>query len=214
MSDFLDTFNRIPAPQKALTLMVIMLAIGLLFYATLYSDVSSDIETANGEKTKLLKEETDIRRKVANREEIETELAELRARKLKLEKILPEKAELPKLLQKIYGQAKIVGLNIKKFEPGGEEPQTLYTEIPVAMQLEGTFDEVANFFYYIGRMERIVNVKNISMTRGGGGEFGTGELNVKCQAITYRSGVPEGAKGKKGRKGKRSARGFKKKLTK
>ena len=84
MSDFLDTFNRIPAPQKALTLMVIMLAIGLLFYATLYSDVSSDIETANGEKTKLLKEETDIRRKVANREEIETELAELRARKLKL----------------------------------------------------------------------------------------------------------------------------------
>ncbi|MEL6182246.1 MAG: type 4a pilus biogenesis protein PilO, partial [Myxococcota bacterium] len=92
-----------------------------------------------------------------------------------------------------------VGLNIKKFEPDGEQPQKLYTEIPVRMELEGTFDEVANFFFYVGRMERIVNIKNITMSRIGGSSYGAGELSVKCEAITYRSGVPP-KKGKKGRK--------------
>jgi type IV pilus assembly protein PilO len=178
---------------------VIALAIGLLFYVLIWTPLDEDIAKQHELKTTLLKEETDIRLKVANKAEISEELDELRVRKLKIEKILPEKAELPKLLQKIYGQAKIVGLQIQKFEPTGEEAQALYTEIPVAMTLRGTYDELANFFYYVGKMERIVNIKNISISREG--TFGTGELDVTCEAITYRSGLPAG--GKKGRKGKK-----------
>ena len=212
MNDIAKAFNRIPLPQKVLMLLLTIFGVGVLFYLAVYSPVEEDIAKQTTRKNQLVTQETEIRRKVANKEEIEGELTELRGRKSKIEKVLPEKAELPSLLQKIYGQAKIVGLDILKFEPGSEVPQALYTEIPVSMTLKGTFDEVANFFYYVGRMERVVNMKNISMQRDEGKQFGTGDLIVTCEAITYRSGVINApSKGKKTKK--KSARAFRKKVT-
>jgi type IV pilus assembly protein PilO len=188
MSGLLETLNRISSAQKVLILLLLMIAIGILFYVVIYSSLETDIEAAKVTKNTLLTEETNIKRKVANREDLEASLVDLRTRKEKIEKVLPHKAEIPKLLQKIYGQAKIVGLKIKRFEPNNEHQQDLYTEIPVSIALEGSYDQTADFFYYVGRMERIVNIKEISMERSSGGQYGQGNLEVSCQATTYRSG--------------------------
>lgn len=188
MSGLLETLNRISSAQKVLILLVLMIAIGIVFYVAIYSSLETDIDQAKATKTKLLTDETNIRRKVDGKEDLEASLVDLRTRKEKIEKVLPHKAEIPKLLQKIYGQAKIVGLKIKRFEPRQESKQDLYTEIPVSIALSGSYDQTADFFYYVGRMERIVNIKEISMTRSSGGSFGEGDLTVSCRATTYRSG--------------------------
>lgn len=188
MGDLLDNFNKIPTPQRILIMLLVAILLSVVFYFLFYQEVEGEIDRERTRKQELLTQETDIKRKVANKEEIMGELDDLKSRKEKVEKVLPRKAEIPSLLQKIYGQAKIVGLEIKSFEPRDEAPQKLYTEIPVSMELRGTYDQVADFFYYVGRMERIVNVKNISMEREGGGEYGAGLLTVSCDAITYRSG--------------------------
>ncbi len=188
MNNFVDSFNKIPTPQRVLVLMLIMIGIVVGFYMLIYSPVDDDIQTQKDTRHGLLTQETEIKRKVANKEEIMGELDDLKGRKEKVEKVLPQRAEIPQLLQKIYGQAKIVGLEIRRFEPGVETPQNLYTEIPVGMELRGTYDQVADFFYYVGRMERIVNIKNISIERISGGSFGTGMLRVSCDSITYRGG--------------------------
>lgn len=188
----MEAFDRISTPQKILILLLIMLTIGVAFYFLLYSDLEDGIKTASTEHARLLGEEADIRRRVANQEELEAELEQLRSEKQRIEKVLPPKAEIPKLLQKIYGQAKIVGLQIRRFEPREEVAQPLYVEIPVTMELQGTYDQVADFFFNIGKMERVVNIKNISMRRISGGQYGQGDLVVACEAITYRAGLPQG----------------------
>lgn len=197
MNGLLESFNKISGPQRLLILLLMLVGIFVGFYMLVYTGLEGDIEKEKARHDKLLLEETDIKRKVANKAEIMDELEGLRKRKEKVEKVLPQKAEIPRLLQKIYGQAKIVGLDIKSFEPGGEAPQNLYTEIPVTMQLSGTYDQVADFFYYVGRMERVVNIKNISMERKQSGAFGAGALSVTCEAITYRSSALPGAGGAK-----------------
>ncbi len=199
MSDILDTFNKIPTPQRVLILLLVMILMSVLFYMLVYTDIEAEIKKQQDTERQLVTQQVDIERKLANKEEIMGELDELKLRKEKLEKVLPKKAEIPSLLQKIYGQAKIVGLEIQHFEPGKEAPKGLYTEIPVEMELRGTYDEVADFFYYIGRMERIVNIKNMAMQRTTAGPFGTSGLRVSCEAITYRSAPPKPA-GKPGGK--------------
>jgi type IV pilus assembly protein PilO len=188
MGDLLESFNKIPTPQRILVMLLVVILLSVVFYFLVYQDLEEGIEREITRKQELLTTETDIKRKVAQKEEIMSELGDLKVRKEKVEKVLPRKAEIPSLLQKIYGQAKIVGLEIRSFEPGAEAPQNLYTEIPVAMSLRGSYDQVADFFYYVGRMERIVNIKNITMEREKGGTFGAGILTVSCDAITYRSG--------------------------
>lgn len=188
MNNVLESFNKISAPQRVLILLLLMIVLLVGFYMLLYSGLEDDIKVQQDKETALSTEETNIKRKVANKEEIMGELDDLKQRKAKVEKVLPQGAEIPKLLQKIYGQAKIVGLEIRRFEPGAEAPQQLYTEIPVSMELRGTYDQVADFFYYVGRMERIVNIKNISIERISGGSFGSSGLKVMCEAITYRGG--------------------------
>lgn len=187
MGDFVETFNKIPGPQRLLILLLVMILLGVLFYLFGWAALEDDIVAQKERRTALLTQETDIKRKVANRDEIMGELDDLKTRKAQVEKVLPANAEISKLLQKIYGQAKIVGLEIKRFEPGDETVKNLYAEIPVSIEVRGTYDQVADFFFHVGRMERIVNIKNISIERLSGGPFGTGPLRVTCDAITYRS---------------------------
>lgn len=188
MNGLVESFNKISAPQRVLVFLLMMIGLLVGFYMLLFTGLEDDIQGQRDRRVKLLAKETDIKRKVANKEEIMSELDDLKKRKEKVDKVLPQKAEIPRLLLNIQGQAKIVGLDIRRFELGNEAPQALYTEIPVSMELLGTYDQVANFFYYVGRMERIVNIKNISIERKSGGSYGKGDLRVVCEAITYRGG--------------------------
>ena len=194
MTEFVDTFNKIPASRRWLMLLLAMMLLGVLFYFFGWSSLEDDITAADTKHKGLIAEETKIKVKVANRDEIMGELEALKARKAQVEKALPASAEISRLLQKIYGQAKIVGLDIVRFEPGREAAKKLYAEIPVSIEVHGTYDQIADFFFYVGKMERIVNIKNISMERLAGGAFGSGPLRVTCEAITYRSVVAPGPK--------------------
>jgi type IV pilus assembly protein PilO len=204
MNDFVDQFNKVPAPQRWLILLVLMLGVFMGFYLLIYSGLEDEIVSQKASLDKLELQKSEIVRKIANKEEILGEIDELKRRKESVEKVLPKRAEIPQLLQKVYGQAKIVGMEIKLFEPGDEQAQLLYSEIPVKMDISGTYDQVADFFFNVGRMDRIVNIKNISIERQSGGEFGVGLLAVSLEATTYRSGgtkiVPVKAKKKKKKK--------------
>jgi hypothetical protein len=89
-------------------------------------------------------------------------------------------------------------------------PGPNYSTIPVELKLEGTYDQISDFFYFIGRQQRIVNVSDIELARpanqsnwivvGNAGQadegvgdwfYDTGEgptapiLDVQCTLRTY-----------------------------
>ena len=56
-------------------------------------------------------------------------------------------------------------------------------EIPVSMEVRGQYLNVLDFFDRVGRMDRIVNILNISMKPD---KPLSTELLTRCTAITYR----------------------------
>jgi type IV pilus assembly protein PilO len=56
-------------------------------------------------------------------------------------------------------------------------------EIPVSIEVSGTYHDVAVFFDRVGRMERIINILNVSMQPVS--ERST-VLTTTCDAVTYR----------------------------
>lgn len=196
MNDLIDRFNSYPLGQKMVLFILVLAGIAVAFYMGVYSPIQQDIASAKNELRQLEQKKEELARLKADQQKVRDKIEALLQR-LEFEKEkLPDQAQIPRLLEKIHNQAKTAGLEIEVFQREPEQAQQFYYEIPVAMELVGTFDELAWFFYYVGQMTRIVNVKNITLERAGGkDDMGNGELKVKAKATTFRYRAAEGNKG-------------------
>lgn len=185
MNEFIDKFNQVPMAQKVLLLIILLVGMAAAFWFTVYTPIQDDIEGSKNQLSKLEQEKKRLERLKENQARMRTKIAELQQELLIAREKLPETAEIPSLLQRIHNQAKTAGLEIQSFQRLESKPQQYYLEIPVSMELVGTFDELANFFHYVGRMTRIVNVKNLAMNRKEDGLNQNGDLVVTAQATTF-----------------------------
>jgi type IV pilus assembly protein PilO len=149
-------------------------------------------------------------------------------------KQLPQTKEVPALLKSISQAGKEAGLAFLLFKPATEKLKNFYAEIPVEMNLFGSFHDLGVFFDRVAGMSRIVTIKSFEMKmaakKGGGGspfkavkaarnlkKKGKGpvtvqdvssELTISCTAETYKfveAAPPVEEKEKKGKsKGKKT----------
>jgi len=193
---------NLPAYQRMLIVLVVMVLIGVGFYFLVYQGQLEEHENLVKKKTSV---ENTLRKnqKIANN--LELYKKEYEKLQTKLEEALgelPLKKEIPSLLTNIGALAKEKGLEILRFKPKGEAPKGFYAEVPVELKLRGSYHQAASFFAAVGNMERIVNIQNLKL---GGAKTVAGrtDLSIDCHAITYRfveNPPPEPSKKKGGKK--------------
>ena len=76
---------------------------------------------------------------------------------------LPDEQEIPELLSNISSLGRDAGLEILVFRQKPEGYQEFYAEVPVDMQVRGTYHQVASFFDEVAKLDRIVNVSDITL---------------------------------------------------
>ncbi len=113
--------------------------------------------------------------------------------------LLPDKKEIPTLLEGITSSGRRSGLDFLLFQPEKEVPQAFYAEIPVKIEVLGGYHNLATFFDKVARLPRIVNIVNLNIKGAEGG------LKASCVATTYqfREGPPPEPATEKGKKGKK-----------
>jgi type IV pilus assembly protein PilO len=118
---------------------------------------------------------------------------------------LPDQNRMDDLLQAFQEKAIKAGLQIARIEPKDPVPPSsneFYAKIPISMQVDGNFHEIATFFDSLGRMQRIVNVSDIVLDSPKDVN-GRVVLVAKFTATTFMFVEPPGAgpTGAKGTKG-------------
>lgn len=98
-------------------------------------------------------------------------------------KALPEKEEIPALLDGISMAARDAGLDIIQFQPKTEVIKEFYAEVPLSIHVAGNYHNVAVFFDKLSNLPRIVNVSEIKLIPEKKEEA---KLNATCQAVTYK----------------------------
>jgi type IV pilus assembly protein PilO len=76
---------------------------------------------------------------------------------------LPNEKEIPNLIESISNAGKNAGLKILLFRPKPDVNRGFYAEVPVAMNVEGTYESVFNFCKKVSELSRIVNIEGISL---------------------------------------------------
>lgn len=185
MNEFIDRFNAIPLAQKLVGLFVVMVALFIGFLLGVHSPINEEMQRMEADINSLQRERGQLEGIRDNQEQLEARQRDLADQLDAVRDKLPVSAEIPSLLQVIHSRAQTAGLNINRFRRVESIDSPDFIEIPVEMELVGTFEQVAEFFFAVGQMERIVNVRDIVMRRTATGVTSDGELAVTARATTY-----------------------------
>ncbi len=129
----------------------------------------------------------DIPRFKREKEELEIKLKQALSQ-------LPNDKEIPNLIESISNAGKDAGLKILLFRPRPDVPRGFYAEVPVDMNVAGTYESIFNFCKKVSELPRIVNIEGINVTASAGGKgkaySSTPTITSNFVATTFRF-IPE-----------------------
>jgi type IV pilus assembly protein PilO len=105
-----------------------------------------------------------------------------------LKSYLTTESEIPRLMQIISSLGAQSGVRVVLFEPKRDAVlHPSYAEIEFSMDLEGSFMNVVKFFYTMSQLQRIINIRTITLDSPIMGDNLLMTIKVKCLGSTYRT---------------------------
>jgi type IV pilus assembly protein PilO len=168
-----------------ITLFVAILAAGIYF------DTQNQLQVLEKhEKQEFqLKEEFKVKTDQAAKLDLYKEqLAEMEASFGALLRQLPSTTEVESLLVDVSQTGLASGLEVKKFKPSAEEKKGFYAELPISLEVSGSFHQLATFISGIAALPRIVTISDMKLEPfDKKGEItADGKLKMSATAKTYR----------------------------
>ena len=181
----LERLAKLPRARRYGLIALAYVLVLAVFWALFWNPASEKLSVLESETSTLDAKRTQVRIRAADRDKFEQELQNLTTNLKNALKELPNSREIPDLLKRISLVGNKVGLEVQKFQPLPERLMEYYAEVPVALEVVGTFHEVAMFFDQLSKLGRIVSVHgvNINEPEERGGRV---ELYVTGNAVTYR----------------------------
>lgn len=187
-----EQITKFPIKKKILVLTAVMFVIGGAFWFFYYAPMQTEFGELKDTYERLQRENDDAVRRKATYDKDRKRRDDLKTAYGQQLRALPTESEMSSFLNSLNTQAELVGLEILSVKPRKEEPSKYYSRIPVELSLNGTYHQLAKFFYLVGNLDRIINIENISL------QFNKFEesnvvLTANVLATTFRA-VAEGEK--------------------
>jgi len=181
-----DNIGTAPAAIRMgvfITLFVAIIAAGIYF------DTQDQLQVLERKERKEseLKDEFRVKAdKAAKLELYKEQLAEMEASFGALLRQLPETTEVESLLVDVSQTGLAAGLEIKKFKPSSEEKKGFYAELPISLEVSGSFHQLATFISGIAALPRIVTISDMKLEPFSVEDQTAGKLKMAATAKTYR----------------------------
>ena len=181
----LDQIAKLPGAVRAGIVAAIALVLAGGYFMLMYRDASAELEHLRGQELALQRKLSEVRSIAANIAEFEEEIASLELQLQKILRQLPNDKELEVLLTDISNLGKTAGIEIKSFKRKPEEVRGFYAEVPIDLEIEGAFHDVARFFDMLAGLPRIVNMGQLSL-KVASEDMDSTILRVQGTATTFR----------------------------
>ena len=158
-----DNIGNAPLSIK-LSLVVILFVV--IVGAGLYFDTQEQLKTLATHETKEfeLKEEFKVKAAQAAKLDLyKDQLAEMEVSFGALLRQLPETTEVESLLVDVSQTGLAAGLEVKTFRPSAEQKKGFYAELPISLEVLGSFHQLATFISGIAALPRIVTISDMKL---------------------------------------------------
>ena len=168
--------------------LAVSVVLGALIFGGFYFFWLSDAwkeETTKKAKREALQKEIRALEVTANKlQEFQREVQLLEAKLDTLKRILPPEKETPDVIRRVVALASQSFLTVKKFTPTAVVQKEFYQEVPINMELTGSYHNLGLFFDRVSRLSRLVNVKNLKV-KNSTKQTPTNTIDAACVATTY-----------------------------
>lgn len=178
---------RDPQVQKKALVVLLPLALAVAYQQFYYGDRVAEIERQEMRLEALNRQNNVMRAAVARYgEDLERRLAIFREHLAQLEQLIPNREDVPHLINQIADVAGGTGVELTVLRPGGETAGDHYNRQTYELEVTGDYHSVAEYLTTIGSMPRIVRSANVTLTRGTGETArGSAQLRARFRIDTY-----------------------------
>jgi len=181
-----DNIGNAPKPIKFGVFAALFAAI---IAAGIYFDTQEQLRVLESHETEEVELKDNFRVKAERAAKLELykeQLAEMEASFGALLRQLPETTEVESLLVDVSQTGLAAGLEIKTFRPSDEEKKGFYAELPITLQVSGSFHQLATFISGLAALPRIVTISEMKLEPFQNEELTSGKLSMSAIAKTYR----------------------------
>lgn len=161
MNQIVEFYENLEPSRKIAIIVAIPILILLAYYVFVLGPRMTRTADTRARIAEMLDERDRKTLETARLADREQEVADLDRQLESAVTRLPDQKEIPELLSNISSLGRDSGLDILVFRQKPEGYQEFYAEVPVDMQVRGTYHQVASFFDEVSQLDRIVNVSNI-----------------------------------------------------
>jgi type IV pilus assembly protein PilO len=176
-----------PVPIKLVVVLLLVAAIGGAGYYFDTQHMIADLKKTEAREVELRRTFEQKWNKVANLDAFRAQLEEMNKSFGAMLRQLPDKTEVADLLVDISQTGLANGLEFQLFKPGGEVRKGFYAELPIQIQVTGTYHQLGAFVSGIAALPRIVTMHDMTIKpQQGGGGGKSAMLSMVAVAKTYR----------------------------
>lgn len=174
-----------PHEIKLVVAAVVAIMVGVLSYYMIIADKLPMLERAQAKEVEL-KATYQAKYNIAvNLDAYKAQLERIKEDFSSMLKSLPTSNETPGLLDDITYVGTSAGLTFKLLNWQPEIPKEFYTELPIQIEVTGSYHEFGEFVSNIANLPRIVTLHDFEVTQD------RSELKLQMQAKTYRTANAE-----------------------
>jgi len=180
----LNNLGSWPAPVKAITGLLLLIAVLALGYNFHLKDLQEQLDRERGEEGTLKQQFAAKASQAANLEAYRQQMAEMETSFGVLLRQLPSDTEVPGLLEDITRTGLGSGLEFEEIKLLAEVVQQFYIELPIQISVVGNYHDLATFASGVASLPRIVTLHDFEIKPAAAGS--NTKLRMKVLAKTYR----------------------------
>lgn len=133
------------------------------FYLLYYKPKSSELHALKDNREQIEREVIQLRAKKKQLDKIEAQVQQMDITLKDLETIIPSKKEISDILTRTEQLAYDSNLDIKKYTPKGEILKEFYSDWPIEIEVQGNYHNLARFFARLSNFSRLFTVENFTI---------------------------------------------------
>jgi len=190
--DLSGYIGNIPVKQRIALVIILVILVLIGYWQFFLRSEWAARGQARAEWLGLKAEAEQTRRIASQRPLLEREIKLLEARLSRAVLQLPEEKEIPSLLTRVARLGQETDLQVALFKPGNPVAKEFYMEVPVQLKVVGTYHNLGTLFERLGRLERIVNVADLTIRPAEKAQKAGASIQAEFGVVTYSYTGPRG----------------------
>jgi type IV pilus assembly protein PilO len=179
--DFNET-GEWPITLKVISVLLLSITVWGAGYYFVIEDKKIELENLEAQEQQLISTFERKHAKAVNLEAYKNQMKEMRIIFSSMLEQLPRKSEVPDLLIDISRTGLVNGLEFELFRPEHERPIDFYAELPISMNVTGSYHQLGQFVSDVAALPRIVTLHNFKLKP----MQNESKMTMEIQAKTYR----------------------------